>query len=114
MVAHQTVRISYRTQAVRTLGARAAEGQGRSLEGEARACSRKAASAPLSMVTLMQKVAALRAVFGIAADVALPTAVNTMNTLMGIDGNGALPEQVEILSCAALRAPHAVRRTHQS
>lgn len=49
------------------------------------------------MATLMQKVGALRAVFGTASDVALPTAVRMMNELMGIVGDGALPAQVERL-----------------
>ena len=49
------------------------------------------------MGTLMQKVGALRAVFGVASNVALPTAVRKMNQLMGIVGDGAIPAQVERL-----------------
>lgn len=50
------------------------------------------------MPTLMEKVSALRAIFDIPSDVALPRAVERMNEMMGIAGAGALPAQVAMRS----------------
>ena len=46
------------------------------------------------------KVAALRSFFGVPDDAPLPVAVEMMNNGMGIDGEGALPTQVDHLISA--------------
>ena len=49
------------------------------------------------MPTFLDKVGALRALFGISSDATLPAAVLQMNSLMGVHSEGALPAQVEAL-----------------
>ena len=51
-------------------------------------------AAPMSFVA---KVEALRELFGIPAEVPLPSSIAKMNELMGIPGEGPLPKQVDQL-----------------